>query len=104
MPLSPETERLYAEQAENYRIDPQQYRNEDGEVGFAVQVNERNFGAILTWVGDGDPWYSNSFVAGLAFGEYEDQVYVPFGWWVIQHGRKFEYLSENAFENEWTAC
>jgi hypothetical protein len=106
MPLSPETERVYAEQAERSKIHPQTYRNQCNEIVVAVQLTDENFSTVMSWAG-GEMWCNGNtgaFVVGLVFGEYEDKIYVPFGWWITQRNGKTDYLSEVAFKDEYERC
>jgi hypothetical protein len=89
-----------------YRDKLKQYR--DGEYGgaaMAVQLNDRNFDSIRQWL-DATTWENGAagHVVGLIFGEYEEQVYAPFGWWIVQRGGWTEFLSPAAFEDEYEAC
>lgn len=107
MPLSPETERVYAEQAERAKIRPETYRDEYGKIVVAVQLTDENFYTVMNWVGGGSEWINgnrSAFIVGVVFGEYEDKIYVPFGWWITHSNGGVDYLSEAAFEDEYERC
>jgi hypothetical protein len=78
------------------------YRDQGGTLAGVLQLSMDNVFTAAELLG-GQVWHNGptNHVAGLIFGEYDAQEYVPLGWWVVQHGGRTEYLCQGAFEAEW---
>ena len=107
MELSRETVRAYADQAEKARLEPKMYRNQDAELAVAVRLDAYNFSNVASWLKGMSPsdWTNgpDHIIVGQRYGEYDEQVWLPFGWWIVQHGAEVVFLAPEVFENEYVA-